>query len=116
MFCLLVPWLLFETVGCDTFFDLFPLFFRLVHEFTHHSGAITAIAIHPTEFLMATAAADRTLRLWDLESFDQVCCMPPESGQVSLIRCECACPGGVLRRWSAKNLLGALGSTTFFRG
>uniref|UniRef100_A0A7S3BM28 Coronin n=1 Tax=Haptolina ericina TaxID=156174 RepID=A0A7S3BM28_9EUKA len=55
---------------------------RLVYEFTQHSGAITAVAIHPTEFLMATAATDRTLRLWDLERFEQVCCMPPESGQV----------------------------------
>eukprot|EP00966_Prymnesium_polylepis_P028187 651748-Prymnesium_polylepis.1 len=55
---------------------------RLVHEFTQHTGAISAISIHPTEFLMATAAADRTLRMWDLESFEQVCCMPPESGPV----------------------------------
>ena len=31
---------------------------------------------------MASASADRTLRLWDLESFEQVCCTPPESGQV----------------------------------
>lgn len=57
---------------------------RLVHEFTQHTGGISALAIHPTEFLMATASADRSLRLWDLESFEQVCCMPPESGQVRL--------------------------------
>ncbi|KAL3903464.1 MAG: hypothetical protein SGPRY_011665, partial [Prymnesium sp.] len=55
---------------------------KLVHEFTQHTGGISALAIHPTEFLMATASADRSLRLWDLESFEQVCCMPPESGQV----------------------------------
>ena len=55
---------------------------RLVHEFTQHSAAITGLAIHPTEFLMASASADRTLRLWDLESFEQVCCTPPDSGQV----------------------------------
>jgi len=55
---------------------------KLVHEFTQHSAAISALAIHPTEFLMASASVDRTLRLWDLESFEQVCCTPPESGQV----------------------------------
>ena len=55
---------------------------RLVHEFTQHSAPISALAIHPTEFLMASASMDRTLRLWDLESFEQVCCTPPESGQV----------------------------------
>ena len=55
---------------------------RLVHEFTQHSAPVTALAVHPTEFLMASAAADRTLRLWDLESFEQVSCTPPDSGQV----------------------------------
>eukprot|EP00325_Prymnesiales_sp_UTEX-LB-985_P001745 CAMPEP_0174710366 /NCGR_PEP_ID=MMETSP1094-20130205/12021_1 /TAXON_ID=156173 /ORGANISM="Chrysochromulina brevifilum, Strain UTEX LB 985" /LENGTH=631 /DNA_ID=CAMNT_0015909165 /DNA_START=20 /DNA_END=1915 /DNA_ORIENTATION=+ len=55
---------------------------RLVHEFTQHSGPISALALHPTEFLMASASVDRTLRLWDLERFEQVCCTPPESGQV----------------------------------
>ena len=52
---------------------------KLLHEFTFHSGAITALAIHPSEFLMASASADRTLRLWDLETFEPLCCTPPES-------------------------------------
>ena len=39
---------------------------------------------------MATAATDRTLRLWDLERFEQVCCMPPESGQVCRVPLVCA--------------------------
>ena len=53
-----------------------------MHEFTQHSGPISALAVHPTEFLMASASVDRTLRLWDLERFEQVCCTPPESGQI----------------------------------
>jgi len=55
---------------------------RLVHEFAPHSAPISGLAMHPTEFLMASASVDRTLRLWDLESFEQVCCMPPDSGQI----------------------------------
>ncbi len=55
---------------------------RLVHEFAQHSAPVSGLAMHPTEFLMASASVDRTLRLWDLESFDQVCCMPPDSGQI----------------------------------
>ena len=31
---------------------------------------------------MASSSVDRTLRLWDLESFEQVCCMPPDNGQI----------------------------------
>ena len=61
-----------------------PLLCRLVHEFVQHSAPISALAVHPTEFLMASASIDRTLRLWDLESFEQVCCTPPDSGQVCL--------------------------------
>lgn len=58
---------------------------RLVHEFTQHSAPVSGLAMHPTEFLMASASVDRTLRLWDLESFEQVCCMPPDSGQIRRI-------------------------------
>ena len=47
---------------------------KLLHEFTLHTSAITALAIHPCEFLMASASADRTVRLWDLETFEPVCC------------------------------------------
>lgn len=73
---------------------------RLVHEFTQHSAPISALAIHPTEFLMASASVDRTLRLWDLESFEQVCCTPPESGQVRMpapLR-SIVCPSPVFSR------------------
>ena len=71
------------TGGSDGVVKLWDLTMgRLVHEFTQHTAPISALAIHPTEFLMASASQDRTLRLWDLESFEQVCCTPPESGQV----------------------------------
>lgn len=30
------------------------------------------IEFHPNEFLLATGAADRTVRFWDLETFDHV--------------------------------------------
>ena len=36
-------------------------------------GAIAALAIHPAEFLLASASTDRTMRLWDLETFQPVC-------------------------------------------
>ena len=38
--------------------------------------------MHPAEFMMASASIDRTVRLWDLESFEQVCCLPQDNGQV----------------------------------
>ena len=55
---------------------------RLVHEFAPHAAPIEALAVHPTEFLMASACADRTVRVWDLEKFEQISCTQPDSSQV----------------------------------
>ena len=54
---------------------------RLVHEFDQDSGAIAALAIHPAEFLLASASTDRTMRLWDLETFQPVCQTPHEQSR-----------------------------------
>ena len=58
---------------------------RLVHEFAPHAAPIAALAVHPTEFLMASACADRTVRVWDLEKFEQISCTPPDGSQVRRI-------------------------------
>ena len=37
-----------------------------------HKRAITAIAFHPTEFLLATAGMDKTIKFFDIDSFHLV--------------------------------------------
>ena len=41
-------------------------------ELKEHSGAVTDVAFHPNEFLLASSSTDGTVKFWDLESFQQV--------------------------------------------
>ena len=56
----------------------------MLHQFPAHAGCVTAVecapaaappgpshprSFHPREFLLATASADRSARLWDLETW-----------------------------------------------
>jgi katanin p80 WD40 repeat-containing subunit B1 len=50
-----------------------------VKELPPHDGPVTTIEFHPTEFLVATGSADRTVKFWDLESFDQIDSLGPEA-------------------------------------
>lgn len=45
---------------------------KLLRELPPHGGAVTALEFHPHEFLLATGSADKTVRFWDLETFDHV--------------------------------------------
>nr|VZI54573.1 unnamed protein product [Spirometra erinaceieuropaei] len=44
----------------------------MLAELTGHTAPVTCIAYHPTVLLLATASADRTVRIFDLENFTQV--------------------------------------------
>merc|ERR1719305_1455562 len=37
-----------------------------------HKGAITSLAFHPKEYLLASGSNDRTMKLWSLETFKSV--------------------------------------------
>jgi serine/threonine protein kinase len=41
---------------------------RLVRTLLGHNGGITAIALHPTQPILASGSTDRTIKLWNLES------------------------------------------------
>ena len=41
----------------------------MLHEFKHHTGAVTTLEFHPSEFLLASGSSDRTVKFWDLETF-----------------------------------------------
>ncbi|KAL3315200.1 hypothetical protein Ciccas_006164 [Cichlidogyrus casuarinus] len=43
-----------------------------IADLTGHESSITSIAFHPNVLLLASAAADRTVRIWDLETFEIV--------------------------------------------
>ena len=38
-------------------------------EFDDHSGPVNDVEFHPHEFLLATSSEDRSVCLWDLETF-----------------------------------------------
>ncbi|KAG8382626.1 hypothetical protein BUALT_Bualt05G0097000 [Buddleja alternifolia] len=82
---------------------------KLLHEFKSHEGQIQCIDFHPHEFLLATAlasdydlwfhlgfgwtecSADKTVKFWDLETFEQIGSAGPESTGV---RCMTFNPDG----------------------
>ena len=45
---------------------------RCLKEFAPHDGAVTSVEFHPNELLLATGSTDRVVKLWDLETFEQV--------------------------------------------
>ncbi|CAI5962485.1 unnamed protein product, partial [Closterium sp. NIES-65] len=53
---------------------------RLFAQLAGHAGAVAALDFHPQELLLASAARDRTVRWWDLESFNCVDCTPAGAG------------------------------------
>ena len=51
---------------------------KLLHEF-RHEDAITAVEYHPSEFILATSSADRTVKWWDLETSELIDSAGPET-------------------------------------
>ncbi|KAM7274571.1 hypothetical protein ACFE04_016437 [Oxalis oulophora] len=64
---------------------------KLLHEFKSHDGQIQCIDFHPHEFLLATGSADRTVKFWDLETFELIGSTGPET---SGVRCLTFNPDG----------------------
>lgn len=54
----------------------------MVADFKAHSGPVTCIRFHPKEFLMVTGSGDRTAKFWDLEKFEVVSEISPESNAI----------------------------------
>jgi katanin p80 WD40 repeat-containing subunit B1 len=54
---------------------------KLLHDF-EHKGAVTSLEFHPHEFLLASSSEDRTLKYWDLETFDMISTSDVESNYV----------------------------------
>uniref|UniRef100_A0A6N2LEJ7 Katanin p80 WD40 repeat-containing subunit B1 homolog n=1 Tax=Salix viminalis TaxID=40686 RepID=A0A6N2LEJ7_SALVM len=52
---------------------------KLLHDFKCHEGQIQCIDFHPHEFLLATGSADRTVKFWDLETFELIGSAGPET-------------------------------------
>jgi len=45
---------------------------KLVAELPGHSGPVLSVNFHPNEYLLATGSQDKTVRFWDLETFECV--------------------------------------------
>jgi hypothetical protein len=58
---------------------------RLIKDGWRHEQRITGIEFNPAEFLLATSSADRTVRVWDLETWEQVDALGPEATGVQAI-------------------------------
>ena len=44
---------------------------KLLHEF-QHDDAVTGLVYHPSELLLATSSADRSVKWWDLETLQPI--------------------------------------------
>ncbi|KAK8706554.1 hypothetical protein V6N13_050115 [Hibiscus sabdariffa] len=64
---------------------------KLLHQFKDHEGQIQSLDFHPHEFLLATGSADRTVKFWDLETFELIGSAGPETTGV---RCLTFNPDG----------------------
>ncbi|KAE9461812.1 hypothetical protein C3L33_06271, partial [Rhododendron williamsianum] len=58
---------------------------KLLHDFKFHEGHIRSLDFHPLEFLLATGSADRTVKFWDLETFELIGSVRPEATGVRSI-------------------------------
>lgn len=58
-----------------------------------HLGAVSDVRFHPNEYLLATASLDKTVRFWDLESFECVSQSDSAGGPVHKIGFHPAPPG-----------------------
>ncbi|XP_050935857.1 katanin p80 WD40 repeat-containing subunit B1 homolog KTN80.1-like isoform X3 [Cucumis melo] len=56
-----------------------------MHDFKFHEGPIRSIDFHPLEFLLATGSADKTVKFWDLETFELIGSTRPEAAGVRAI-------------------------------
>ena len=50
---------------------------KLLHDF-QHEDSITGLEFHPSEFVLATSSADRTVKWWDLETSELIDTAGPE--------------------------------------
>ena len=72
---------------------------------TPHSH-ITSFDFCPVEFIVGAAVANKTLRLWDLESFESIGATPAESGAVRAMRFSprskrlCSATESSLKTWT----------------
>jgi hypothetical protein len=55
---------------------------KLVKDGWHHNSRITGLEFNQVEFLLVSSGADRTVRVWDLEVWEEVECLGPEATAV----------------------------------
>lgn len=55
---------------------------RVIRDTWRHGAAVTGLEFNQVEFLMVSSGADRTVRVWDLELFEEMECMGPEATAV----------------------------------
>ena len=58
---------------------------KLMKELPGHTGAINALEFHPSECLLASGSADKTIRFWDVEKFELVSVTEADAGNVKCI-------------------------------
>jgi len=80
-------------------------------EFRAHNGTITALAWHPTKSILATASADLSIRLWNLDTGRRLEELRgPTAAPHTLVfspsgrRLGCSARDGITRIWEPKSL------------
>uniref|UniRef100_A0AAV2M3U3 Katanin p80 WD40 repeat-containing subunit B1 homolog n=1 Tax=Knipowitschia caucasica TaxID=637954 RepID=A0AAV2M3U3_KNICA len=64
---------------------------KVITEFKSHTGAVNTVQFHPSENLLASGSADRTVKLWNLVNFTMVGSL---KGDTSAVRCVFFSPDG----------------------
>ncbi|KAJ1295001.1 hypothetical protein BS78_01G189600 [Paspalum vaginatum] len=52
-----------------------------MHDFSLHEGPVNCLDFHPHEFLLVTGSTDKTLKFWDLETFELIGSSGPENSR-----------------------------------
>jgi katanin p80 WD40 repeat-containing subunit B1 len=52
---------------------------KLIFDINQHTHPITGLEFHPNEFLLGTSSMDRSIKFWDLDTFELVDTAGPDA-------------------------------------
>lgn len=79
---------------------------KLLHQFRMPNSYVTSFEFNPSEFLLAAAISNRTVKFWDMETFESIGCTSADSSSIRSVSFNgqgtslCSTNNDFLRIWS----------------